>query len=255
MRALVNRPSPALAHCELTFIGREAIDVARARAQHETYVAALRAFDVDVVELEINAGCPDGVFVEDVAVVLDEVAILTTMGTESRRQEVTEMREAIAQWREVVAMALPATLEGGDVLRVDRTLFAGLSSRTNCEGVEALRSIAAPLGYTVVPVRVPGALHLKTGITALDGETCVVNPRWVDTTPFADFRLVEVAPNEPWGANVLRLENGLIVNAGSPRTAGMIEHLGYRIERVDISEFGKAEAGLTCMSLLFSDGA
>jgi dimethylargininase len=250
MNALANRPSPALAAAELTFLERDPIDVATALRQHDAYVATLRAAGLDVEVLDVNRECPDSVFVEDVAVILDEVALMTTMGTPSRRAEVAGMRAAIARYRDVVDMHLPATLEGGDVLRVGRRLFVGLSTRTNQAGVEALRAVAGPYGYEVVPVTVPGALHLKTGITALDDETCLVNREWVDGAPFAGFRLVDVAAGEPFGANVLRLDDQLIMNAAHPRTAAAVRALGYQVSTVDISEFGKAEAGLTCMSLL-----
>jgi len=253
MRALVNRPSPALADCELTFMERDPVDVGVARAQHDAYVAALRAGGVEVQVLNVNETFPDGVFVEDTAVVVDEVAVLTTMGTASRRGEIPAMRRALAEVREVADVSLPATLEGGDVLRVGRRLFVGLSSRTNLAGAQALEAIVGPLGYTVVPVDVPGALHLKTCITALDDETCLVNRRWLDpAAAFAGFKLVDVAPEEPWGANVLRLEHEILMNAASPETVALVRDLGYAVRVVDVSEFGKAEAGLTCMSLLFT---
>lgn len=251
MRALVNRPSPAFVNCELTFLERDVIDVERAQRQHEAYAEALRGSGVDVRVLRINEDCPDGVFVEDVAVVLDEVAVITTMGTASRRAEIPAVRRAIAEYRDIADVAPPATLEGGDVLRVGRTLFVGLSSRTNPAGVAALQEVAGPLGYAVAPVDVPGALHLKTCITALDDETCLVNRRWLDPASFAGIKLIDVAPGEPWGANVLRLEHRVIMNAACPATTAIVRDLGYRVEIVDISEFGKAEAGLTCMSLLF----
>jgi dimethylargininase len=255
VRALVNRPSSALADCELTFLERDAIDVGRARRQHEAYVESLRALGADVHVLHVNPTCPDGVFVEDVAVILDEVAVVTSMGSASRRGELPAMKEAIARVRKTADLALPATLEGGDVLRVGRTLFVGLSSRTNRDGMEALRAIARPLGYTVVPVDVFGCLHLKTCITALDDEACLVNRRWLDAAPFAGFRLIDVAPGEPWGANVVRLPLGSLMNAACPETAARVRELGYTVRVVDISEFGKAEAGLTCMSLLFGGTA
>ena len=255
MKALVNRPSAALAGCELTFLEREAIDIGRAQRQHEAYTEALRALGVDVHVLQVNERGPDGVFVEDVAVILDEVAVITTMGTPSRRGEIAAMRQAIAQVRETTSMALPATLEGGDVLRVGRTLFVGQTSRTNREGAAAFQAVARPLGYTVVSVEVPGCLHLKTCITALDDETCLVNRQWLDVTPFAGFALVDVAPGEPWGANVVRLPLGLLMNAAYPETATRVRALGHDVRLVDISEFGKAEAGLTCMSLLFGGAA
>jgi dimethylargininase len=250
-RALVNIPSPALTQCELTFIERNAIDLERARTQHDAYVSALRSFDVDVEVLEVNTGCPDGVFVEDVAVIFDELAVITTMGRPSRRRELAEMRQAIARHREVVDLVLPATVEGGDVLRIGRTLYVGDTSRTNPAGIKALAEVAKSLGYKVVSVKVPGCLHLKTCITALDDETCVVNRNWLDVGPFQSLQLIDVVPSEPWGANVLRLGEGLVLNASTPETNEKIRSLGYETTEVNISEFGKAEAGLTCMSLLF----
>ena len=144
-KALVNSPSTALTKCQLTFIERDAIDLDKARKQHDAYVAALRSFDVDVEVLEVNTACPDGVFVEDVAVIFDELAVITTMGSPSRRGEVAPMRQAIASLREVVDLKLPATLEGGDVLRIGRRLYVGETSRTNARGIQALTDVAKPL--------------------------------------------------------------------------------------------------------------
>jgi len=167
----------------------------------------------------------------------------------------------LSRYRPVIALAPPvdvpaigesATLEGGDVLRVGRRLFVGLSSRTNAVGVDALRSIAAPYGYTVIPVPVTGCLHLKTGVTALDDNTLLVNPAWVDLSPFAGFDIVPVDDAEPWAANILRHGHSLLASAAHPRTAEVLDRRGYAPILIDISEFAKAEAGLTCLSLLFA---
>jgi dimethylargininase len=200
----------------------------------------------------VNPSCPDAVFVEDVAVVFDQLAVITSMGSESRRAELPAMRAVLQRHREVVDVRLPATLEGGDVLRIGKTLFVGESARTNKAGIAALDSIARPLGFTVVPVKVPGCLHLKTCITALDDQTCVVNPQWLDCEPFKHLKLVEVSVREPFGANVVRLADVLLVNAACAETNEKIQNLRFTVDPVDISEFGKAEAGLTCMSLLFT---
>jgi dimethylargininase len=255
VRALINRPSAALSDCELTFLERRAIDVGRARRQHAAYAEALRASGVHVDALRVNTRCPDGVFVEDVAVILDELAVIASPGSPSRRVETFAMGQAISKYRGTAAIAPPATLEGGDVLRVGRTLFVGLSARTNREGVEAFRAIVGPLGYSVIPIDVHGCLHLKTCITALDDETCLLNRRWLNVTPFEGLRLIDVALREPWAANVLRLPSGLLMNAACPETVESVRKLGYPVRVLDISEFGKAEAGLTCMSLLFDGGA
>jgi len=250
--AIVNRPNFALKQCELTFLNRVSIDLATAQKQHSNYIEALRNTGAQVEVLEVNQTSPDSAFVEDVAVILDELAVITSMGIAARREEVILMADLIAGFRqEVRHIPLPATIEGGDVLRVGKTLFVGESSRTNRAGIATLGEIVRPFGYNVVSVRVHGCLHLKTGVTALNDETFILNPDWIDPSPFENFKLIHVASDEPWGANVLRIENCLIVNASYPRTADRIDALGLRSDRVYISEFGKAEAGLTCMSLVF----
>ena len=251
--ALVHRPSPRITDCALTFINREAVDFAGALEQHLEYARALESLGLKVDVLEVNSQCPDSVFVEDVAIILDELAIITPMGNASRRPEIPAMAKEIAKYRELVEISLPATLEGGDVLKVGRTLYVGATSRTNKQGIESLASIVRPFGYTVIPVLVPGCLHLKTCITALDDETFVINPAWLDFSAFGNSRFIEVDPSEPWAGNTLTINGTTLINAAYPITAAKIENMGYKSKRVDISEFVKAEAGLTCMSLIFTE--
>ena len=162
------------------------------------------------------------------------------------------MHHALAKWRPVVrTITAPANIEGGDVLRVGKTLFVGESPRTNQVGIAALAAMVQPFGYQVQAVRVHGCLHLKTGITALDDETLLCNRDWIDGSSFVNYRLIDVDAQEPWSANVLRINERLLVNAAYPRTADRLEVLRFDCRRVDISEFGKAEAGLTCLSLVF----
>jgi len=251
--ALLHKPSPALENCELTFVDREPIHFDKALKQHSHYANALREAGAQVEIVNVNPDSPDAVFVEDVAIVLDELTIITSLGSAPRRSELPAIEKVIARFTETTRISLPATIEGGDVLKVGRTLYIGETSRTNKAGIDALTAIIKPLGYKTVPVKVKGCLHLKTGITALDDETYVLNSAWLDSSPFNGFRLIDVALDEPWGANVLRIYETLIVSAVYPRTADRIESLGYKTQRVDISEFGKAEAGLTCMSLIFEN--
>ncbi len=250
MRALTRTPSGALGDCELTFVDRAPIDVERARRQHAAYNAALRACGVEAEVLPAAAGLPDAVFVEDAAVILDELAVLTWPGTPARRPELALIEPVLRRWRPLAAITPPATIEGGDVLCIGRTLFVGLSVRTNAAGIAALRSLAEPFGYEVVPVMVTGCLHLKTGVTALDDETVLINADWIDSSPFAAYRQIPIDPAEPWGGNVLRLDTRLIMNQAFPHTLDRIAGLGYDVIPLDISEFLKAEAGLTCMSLI-----
>jgi dimethylargininase len=253
--ALMRGVPHTLASCELTFREREPIDLGRALAQHAAYAELLRGLGLEVVELPADPAYPDCCFVEDVAVVLDEVALVTRPGAASRRGEIAPVASALARYRPTLATPEPATLEGGDVLRVGRRLFVGRSSRTNAAGIERLTSVAEPHGYRVIPVPVTGCLHLKTAVTALDDERLLVNPSWLDAAPLRGLELVDVDPSEPGAANVLRVGGHVVVHAGFPRTFERIAALGYAVLPLDVSEFLKAEAALTCKSLLFAAGA
>jgi dimethylargininase len=249
--ALVRGVPPTLASCELTFLPRAPIDLERARGQHAAYVRLLRRLGLAVLELPADPAFPDCCFVEDVAVVLDEVALLTMPGAASRRGEIGVVAEALARHRRTERVELPATLEGGDVLRVGRTLFVGRSPRTNAAGIDRLRAVAEPLGYRVVPVAVTGCLHLKSAVTALDDARVVVNADWIDPEPLRGLETVPVAGDEPGAANVLGAGGKVVVHSGFPRTGERIARLGYDVRSLDVSEFLKAEAALTCKSLLF----
>jgi dimethylargininase len=249
--ALTREPARALDACELTYREREPIDAGLAARQHREYCDALRACGARVLTLPPVDELPDSVFVEDTAIVLDEMAILTRPGVESRRGEVGLIEPEVARLRPVAKVLPPATLEGGDVMRVGRTLYVGLSPRTNAPGAEALRTFAAPHGYEVVTVELRGCLHLKTGCSALDDATVLANPEWVDARAFGNHEVVSVDVAEPWAANVLRVADSVCVSAAFPRTAEMLSARGYEVRAVAVSEFAKAEGGMTCMSLLF----
>lgn len=249
--ALTREPAREMDACELTHLGRVPIDAGAAARQHGGYREALRACGARVVTLPPVEGLPDSVFVEDTAVVLDEVAVLTRPGVGSRRGEVKLIEPEVARLRPVVRIEPPATLEGGDVLRLGRTLYVGLSPRTNAEGAAALRRLAAPHGYEVVTVEPRGCLHLKTGCSALDDGTVLVNPEWVDASAFRGREVVAADASEPWAANVVSVGGALCVSAEFPRTADALAARGYDVRPVEVSEFAKAEGSLTCMSLLF----
>jgi dimethylargininase len=249
--ALMRGVPPTLALCELTFREREPIDLDRAVAQHAAYADLVRSLGLEVVELPADPALPDCCFVEDTAVVLDEVALLTMPGAPSRRGEVPAVEEALARFRPLERTRLPATLEGGDVLRVGHRIFVGRSERTNEAGIARLAAVAEPLGYRVLPVTVTGCLHLKSAVTALDDERLLANPAWLDPSPFAGLGIVAVDPDEPGAANVLRVGGAVVAHAGFPRTADRLDELGYTVRPLDVSEFIKAEAALTCKSLLF----
>jgi dimethylargininase len=251
LTVVTHLPSPALQECELTFVESEPINFDKATREHDNYCALLEKCGAQVIRLRDNLSLPDSVFVEDPVIVFNEVAVLTSMGVESRRKELPFLETFFSQYRHVEKISLPAKIEGGDVLKIGRTIFVGQSPRTNKQGIQSLRKIIEPLGYKVTPVKVTGCLHLKTGCTALDDKTVLINPDWVDATPFADYNKLKVLPQEPFGANVLPIQKTLCMNAAFPDTIDMVRSLGYKVAETDITEFVKAEAGLTCMSIPF----
>jgi dimethylargininase len=250
MLALTQTPPLRMNLGVRTYVGRTEIDFARVLDQHAAYCRLLAAGGAAVRVLEVNAHFPDGVFIEDTAVVLDEVAILASMGTSERRGEPRGVELALRDYREVVRIELPAILEGGDVLRIGKTLVAGISSRTSAAGIAELSAIAGRHDYTVKSVRVRSCLHLKTACTALPDGRLLVNPAWLDMAALRSFESIPVPAEEPWGANILLLGQVVVLAAAHQRTTELIQQLGFETRGVDISEFAKAEGGVTCLSLL-----
>lgn len=249
--ALAREVSRSIAHCELTHVARTPIRVDVARAQHAEYLRALESLGVRVVLLPELDENPDAVFVEDVVVALDEVAVLTRPGAASRRGEVTAMADAISPFRQLVQIEPPATLDGGDVLRLGRTLYVGRTARTSEVGIAALRDLVAPFGYEVREVAVAGALHLKTAVTQVGPSWILVNPAWVDPNAFEGFEALHVDPEEPFAANAVLVNGALIHSSAFPRTQETLRAHGLRVVSVDASELAKAEGGVTCCSVLF----
>lgn len=249
--ALTREPSSSLAAGERTFRAHEPIDIDAARAQHRAYRDALTECGAHVIVLQAVEHLPDAVFVEDVAIVLDEIAILLPMGVGSRAEEPERIVSDLRLWREVVRLPEGTRAEGGDVVRLDRTLYVGRTGRSDDAGIAALAAATAGLGYQVVPVEVAGCLHLKSACTALDDETVLANPEWVDASAIAGARVIETPAGEPWGANAVRAGGSVLVQAGCPRTADRVANAGFDVRPVDVSELAKAEGSLTCLSLLF----
>jgi dimethylargininase len=255
MLALTHAPSPSLELAQRTYVAPEPIDYDVAVRQHRAYCDMLRRAGADVRTLDVNHGLPDSVFIEDTAVVLDEVAVLTSMGAPSRRAEPGGIEPELRKYRELRRIELPATLEGGDVLRVGRTLLVGLSSRTNAAGVAALEAVAKPFGYQVRAVPVGRCLHFKSACTVLPDGRLLANPDWLDPADLRGFGVVRVHESEPDAANALLVGCRVCLPASHPRTAERVRSLGFDVETVDLSEFAKAEGCVTCLSLLFSTGA
>lgn len=249
--ALTREVSDSIVACELTHLDRVVIDVDLARRQHAAYEAALQALGCDVVQLPPEPMMPDAVFVEDVAVVLDELAVVARPGARSRRGETRSIAAAIEPYRPIFTIEPPGTIEGGDVLRVGRTLFVGVSTRTNRSGLEQFREVVSAFNYWVEPVEVAGALHLKSAVTCVGDRTLLINRNWVDAYAFGDYDLVDVDPAEPFSANALLVGGSLICPEQCPHTREMLARRGLRVVPVDVSELAKAEGGVTCCSVIF----
>lgn len=253
MRIAITRSVPeSLPRCELTHLERVPIDYARACVQHSEYEEALRSLGCMVRHAPAANDLPDSVFVEDVAIVLDEIAVVTRPGAESRRPECAGVAAILEELRPLRAIEAPGTLDGGDVLRLGKTLYLGLSTRTNREGADQLRQLASPLGYRVECLETAACLHLKSAVSAVDSDRVLANPAWVDTDIFRrdGVDVIAVDPLEPHAANVLRIGRTLIAAASHMHTVAMLRARGYDVCAVDVSELAKAEAGVTCCSLI-----
>ena len=254
--AIIREVSPALADCELSFVAREAIDVPRARVQHAAYRATLEALGCEVIELAAEAAYPDSVFVEDVALAFDEVAIATRPGAESRRHEGDAVLEVLGSVRAVRRIEAPGTLDGGDVLRIGKRVFVGMSERSNEAGLAQLRDLLAPFGYTVEGVATRGCLHLKSAVTQVAYDVVLINPAWLsDASAFAGYARIEVDPGEEHAANAVRIGDALVYPDCFPNTLARLRAAGIDVYTVDVSELQKAEGAVTCCSILLRNHA
>ena len=252
LMALTREISAAFQSCELTHVERVSIDIDRARAQHAAYEWALVEAGCTVRRLDSGADMPDVVFVEDIAVVLDEGAIICRPGAKSRRAETAGVLEALARHgRPLQHIKAPGTLEGGDVLVIGRQVFVGTSTRTNRAGIDQLVRILEPVGYAVRAVPVRGCLHLKSAVTALAPETVLINREWVPADTFAGLSLLDVDPQEPYGANALAIADIVVYPTAFPRTRERLERQGLRVRPIDVDELQKAEGAVTCCSVIF----
>jgi dimethylargininase len=247
--ALTRQVSPAIADCELEFLDRQPIDVALADEQHRQYQSCLAELGVHVEILPAEPDLPDSVFVEDPAIVLDDVAVITRMGAVSRRGESESLARALAVYRELLRIEDPATLEGGDVMRIGKTLYVGYSRRTNIAGIQQLSAMLHPRGYFVVPVEVSGCLHLKSACCYIGDYTVLANREWMDPDALCGLKILNVP--EARGANSLRIADTVLMPEAYPRTCELLDRSGFRVRTIDNAELLKAEAGVTCTSLLF----
>ena len=257
--AITRGVSDAFARCELTHLARVAIDLGRARAEHAGYCALLAELGCAVEEIASDPELPDCVFVEDTAVVVDELAVMTRPGAASRRGELPAVEAALARHRPLCRVEgrieAPGTLDGGDVLVAGRRVFVGRSERTNDAGVAQLRAHLAPHGYSVEAVAVRGCLHLKSAVTRVGPDLLLIQREWIDPEPLAGFELVDADPDEPFAANALRVGEVVVLPDAFPKTRRRLEARGINVAPVAVSEIAKAEGGVTCCSLLLRGSA
>ena len=252
MVAMTRDVSPAFARCELTHLDRVPIDVDVARAQHDAYENALEDAGYRIDRLQSDTTMPDAVFIEDAALVFDELAVVTRPGAASRRVETAAVANALARYRSICTIQAPGTMDGGDVMVTGRRVFVGVSTRTNRDAIAQLRRTLSPHAYIVHEIDVRGCLHLKSAVTAVADDLLLINPSLVEKTAFPGCDFVEIDPGEPMAANVVRLRDRLIYPSAFPRTAERLAARGLKIVTVDVSELQKAEGAVTCCSLLLT---
>ena len=248
--ALTREISDSIDRCELTHLQRLPIDLPRARSQHVVFEKILRKLGCEVQRIPEAHDLPDAVFVQDAALVFDEIAVLARPGAASRRPEVASLEEAIGPMRPIGRICAPGTLDGGDVAVIGRKVYVGLTPRTNREGAEQLAALLRPHGYSVEQVAVMGCLHLQTAVMPVADDTILVNRRWVDPGLFGEVECIDIDPDEPFAANALRVGRALVYPNTFPKTQAALEARGLRVVPVDLSELAKAEAGVTCCCIL-----
>jgi dimethylargininase len=250
--AVTRAVSESIARCELTHVEREPIDLALARAQHRAYEQALETVaHCVIVHVAPAPDLPDAVFVEDTALVVDEAAIIMRPGAASRRPETAGIADVLRRYRELRYIEAPGTIDGGDVVVAGRRVFVGRSSRTNDHAIAQIRAILRPHGYEILAVDVLGGLHLKSAATAVSENQLLVNPAWIPAGAFTGLDLLEIDPQEPYAANILKAGDGYIYSSSFLRTADRLQRSGLQLNLIDMSELTKAEGAVTCGSILF----
>src|SRR5262245_40192836 len=249
--AITRKVSRSIGDCKLTFLERKSIDARRARQQQQAYERCLTGLGVHVISLPEEAKMPDAVFVEDTAVVVDEVAVISRMGAAQRRPEVRNPAKVLSGFRPLKFMDTPSTLDGGDVMRIGRSLYVGLSRRTNRDGIAQLAEFLSPFAYRVKAVEIQGCLHLKTGCAYIGQNTILANRTWVDVSSIEGIKVIDVPPTEPWAANALLVNGTILVSSSFPETYELLKSRGHSVQSCDIAEMEKAEGGLTCLSIIF----
>lgn len=250
--AVTRELTAAIGNCELTFLHRSEIDFARAQQQHLNYQSALSSLGCEVVVVPASPGLADSVFIEDTALVLDDIALMLRPGVVSRQPEVAGVADVLREYKPLKTIEPPGTIDGGDLLRVGNTIFAGLSTRSNPSGIQQLRDIVSDFGMIVETVETKKCLHLKSAVSEIAPGTLLINTDWISSSAFQDFELIAVDKEETHAANALRIGKNLIYPSSFPRTMNTLVNRGIDVIPVDLTELQKAEGAVTCCSLVFA---
>ena len=228
-------------------------DISLAINQHKKYVSALESLGVEVDVLPPLLGMPDACFVEDTAVVTEEIAVITYPGAASRAGETGSIEVILSQYKTSARIKGEcATIDGGDVLLIGDTFFVGMSARTNKAGMDALASILAPYNrYKFVPVEVSDGLHLKSSVTQIAPDKIFITKELAEQPVFTAYKKVIVPRGEEYAANTLLVNETLIMSEGFPKSIQACKEEGCRVFVLDMSEYRKMDGALTCLSLRF----
>ncbi len=231
--------------------GEAVIDVDLARRQHADYCAALENAGLELIRLEADERYPDGCFVEDTTVVAGDLAVMLPIGAPSRVGEEVEVEKTLRRYKIVEEIKPPASMDGGDILKIEKRLYIGLSQRTNRRAISELGKLISPQGYEAIPVPLEKVLHLKSAVSYLGEQHVVVSPGSFDDRVLSEYNKITVPDDEAYSANCLAVNGVVLVSKGFPRTKSRIESAGFETVELDMSEFRKGWGSLTCLSIIF----
>jgi len=252
LTAITRDVNAGIGRCELTFLPRVSINVDLAFQQHQQYQSILSSLGCEIVTVPTESDLVDSVFIEDTAMVLDEIAVMCLPGAKSRRAEVAGVGDVLQQYRKLVSIQPPGTLDGGDLLHVGKVIYAGLSARSNRSGIQQLRNIVADYGFSVKTVETMKCLHLKSAVSEVAPDLLLINPDWINRSAFGNCELIDVDNEEPHAANALRVGRDVIYPSSFPRTMEELVRRSINVTPIDLSELQKAEGAVTCCSLIFT---
>jgi dimethylargininase len=227
------------------------IDLEIAKMQHLKYCNTLSKLGINIIRLDTDDSLPDCCFTEDIIAIADDIAIITNPGIQSRVAETKALEKTLSVFKDVFRITSPGTIEGGDVLKIEKTIYIGISSRTNMEGIRQFTSILEPRGYWIKPVEIRNTLHLKSVCTYLGNRRIILAEGYFDINVFSGFEKIIVPREEEYCANCLFVNNRVLIPKGFPKTKALIEAKGLIVSELEMSEFRKADGAVTCLSVIF----